>query len=302
MSTTVDAPQRRDARPRTAPPQPQDLTKLRLAPRDRARRRRRVRRRRASSSSPSSASIFALSVVDRRDLLLPTLRLRGAVGPDARKRLLELRVLMRDGRPGDREAPSPCARRRGSSRTARSASPSSSPPVSAAGAFGDLLSDTIVARPAPGLPRAGFSPLADAVPAAIAAGAVARRARLLRALRAPGLPASPSTRRARATPPPPQRHLRAGHRRDRRPHGRRAPLARRGRDARQRAQAPAEILALDARVTAPSPRRSAAAGAADARPRSPPSATRGKARRPRATRSSACAPAPAFEPRTPAEG
>ena len=41
------------------------------------------------------------------------------------------------------------------------------------GRFGDLLGDTIVARPAPGLPRAGFSPLLIAVPAGIAAAAVA---------------------------------------------------------------------------------------------------------------------------------
>jgi hypothetical protein len=41
------------------------------------------------------------------------------------------------------------------------------------GRFGDLLGDSIVARPAPGLPRAGFSPLLLAVPAAIATAAVA---------------------------------------------------------------------------------------------------------------------------------
>jgi hypothetical protein len=41
------------------------------------------------------------------------------------------------------------------------------------GRLGDLLGDTIVARPAPGLPRSGFSPLVIAVPAGIALAAVA---------------------------------------------------------------------------------------------------------------------------------
>jgi hypothetical protein len=41
------------------------------------------------------------------------------------------------------------------------------------GRLGDLLGDTIVSRPAPGLPRAGFSPLLVVYPAVLAAAAVA---------------------------------------------------------------------------------------------------------------------------------
>ena len=41
------------------------------------------------------------------------------------------------------------------------------------GRLGDMLGDTIVARPAPGLPRAGFSPLLIAFPAGIAVAAIA---------------------------------------------------------------------------------------------------------------------------------
>jgi hypothetical protein len=88
------------------------------------------------------------------------------------KRLLGLRVLMRDGRPA----------------SARSVALRTLPRIIEDGPiglavflasgkrrarFGDLLGDTIVARPAPGLPRAGFSPLVIAFPAAIAAVGVA---------------------------------------------------------------------------------------------------------------------------------
>jgi hypothetical protein len=88
------------------------------------------------------------------------------------KRLLGVRVLMRDGSPA----------------TAKAVAVRTLPriiedgPIGLAvflasgkrrGRLGDLLGDTIVARPAPGLPRAGFSPLLIVFPAAIAAAAIA---------------------------------------------------------------------------------------------------------------------------------
>jgi hypothetical protein len=88
------------------------------------------------------------------------------------KRLLGVRVLMRDGAPATAKA----AALRTSTRIFEDG------PIGLAvflasgkrrGRLGDLLGDTIVARPAPGLPRAGFSPLVIAVPAGIALAAVA---------------------------------------------------------------------------------------------------------------------------------
>lgn len=88
------------------------------------------------------------------------------------KRLLGVRVLMRDGSPA----------------TAKAVAVRTLPrivedgPIGLAvflasgkrrGRLGDLLGDTIVARPPPGLPRAGFSPLLIVFPAAVAAVAVA---------------------------------------------------------------------------------------------------------------------------------
>jgi len=88
------------------------------------------------------------------------------------KRIVGLRVLMRDGRPA----------------TATAVAVRTLPrlvedgPVGLLvflasgkrrGRLGDLLGDTIVSRPAPGLPRAGFSPLLVVYPAVLAAAAVA---------------------------------------------------------------------------------------------------------------------------------
>jgi hypothetical protein len=88
------------------------------------------------------------------------------------KRLLGLRVLMCDGEPATAKA----VALRTSTRIVEDG------PIGLAvflasgkrrGRLGDMLGDTIVARPAPGLPRAGFSPLLIVVPAAIAAAAIA---------------------------------------------------------------------------------------------------------------------------------
>ena len=88
------------------------------------------------------------------------------------KRLLGLRVLMRDGEPATAKA----VALRTSTRIVEDG------PIGLAvflasgkrrGRLGDMLGDTIVARPAPGLPRARFSPLLIAVPAGIALAAVA---------------------------------------------------------------------------------------------------------------------------------
>jgi hypothetical protein len=88
------------------------------------------------------------------------------------KRLLGLRVLMRDGRPATAKGVS----LRTLTRIVEDG------PIGLAvflasgkrrGRFGDLLGDTIVARPAPGLPRVGFSPLVIAFPAGIAVAAIA---------------------------------------------------------------------------------------------------------------------------------
>ena len=88
------------------------------------------------------------------------------------KRLLGLRVLMRDGEPATAKA----VALRTSTRIVEDG------PIGLAvflasgkrrGRLGDMLGDTIVARPAPGLPRAGFSPLLIAFPAGIAVAAVA---------------------------------------------------------------------------------------------------------------------------------
>jgi hypothetical protein len=88
------------------------------------------------------------------------------------KRLLGLRVLARDGEPASAKA----VALRTSTRIVEDG------PIGLAvflasgkrrGRLGDMLGDTIVARPAPGLPRAGFSPLLIAVPAGIALAAVA---------------------------------------------------------------------------------------------------------------------------------
>jgi uncharacterized RDD family membrane protein YckC len=88
------------------------------------------------------------------------------------KRLLGLRVLTRDGAPASAKA----VALRTSTRIVEDG-PIGLAVFLASGKrrarLGDLLGDTIVASPAPGLPRAGFSPLLIAVPAGIAVAAVA---------------------------------------------------------------------------------------------------------------------------------
>ena len=173
------------------------------------------------------------------------------------------------------------------------------------GRLGDLLGDTIVARPAPGLPRAGFSPLLIAVPAGIAVAADRARARLLRALRAPGLPA----RR--------RQDVRAQHgrRRARRPRaGSTTIVARTAAEHRALAAVKtpgsarklrAEILALDGQrrpARSPRPRRTRRP-ARRGRHAGRDQARRGSAPAKRYAADSACAPARATEARaTPPRG
>ena len=115
---------------------------------------------------------FALSVALVAVCLLYFFLCEALWGCTLGKRLLGLRVLMRDGEPATAKA----VALRTSTRIVEDG------PIGLAaflasgkrrGRLGDLLGDTIVARPAPGLPRAGFSPLLIAVPAGIALAAVA---------------------------------------------------------------------------------------------------------------------------------
>jgi RDD family len=115
---------------------------------------------------------FALSVALVAICLLYFFVCEALWGQTLGKRLLGLRVLMRDGEPATAKA----VGLRTSTRIVEDG------PIGLAvflasgkrrGRLGDLLGDTIVARPAPGLPRAGFSPLLIIFPAAIAAVAIA---------------------------------------------------------------------------------------------------------------------------------
>ena len=115
---------------------------------------------------------FTLSVAIVAVSLLYFFLCEALWGSTLGKRLLGLRVLMRDGEPATAKA----VALRTSTRIVEDG------PIGLAaflasgkrrGRLGDLLGDTIVARPAPGLPRAGFSPLLIAVPAGIALAAVA---------------------------------------------------------------------------------------------------------------------------------
>jgi hypothetical protein len=115
---------------------------------------------------------FALSVALVAICLLYFFVCEALWGQTLGKRLLGLRVLMRDGEPATAKA----VGLRTSTRIFDDG------PIGLAvflasgkrrGRLGDMLGDTIVARPAPGLPRAGFSPLLIAVPAGIAVAAIA---------------------------------------------------------------------------------------------------------------------------------
>ena len=168
MSTTVEAPQ---AEPlaAAAPPQ-EDLAKYDS--------RRAIARAvdgvfvGAPFLIPVLGLGFALSVALVAVCLLYFFLCEALWGCTLGKRLLGLRVLMRDGEPATAKA----VALRTSTRIVEDG------PIGLAvflasgkrrGRLGDLIGDTIVARPAPGLPRAGFSPLLIAVPAGIALAAVA---------------------------------------------------------------------------------------------------------------------------------
>jgi hypothetical protein len=168
MSTTVDAPQA-ETLAAAAPPQ-EDLAKYDS--------RRAIARAvdgvfvGAPFLIPVLGLGFALSVALVAICLLYFFLCEALWGCTLGKRLLGLRVLMRDGEPASAKA----VALRTSTRIVEDG------PIGLAaflasgkrrGRLGDLLGDTIVARPAPGLPRAGFSPLLIAVPAGIALAAVA---------------------------------------------------------------------------------------------------------------------------------
>ncbi len=168
MSTTVDAPQA-ETLAAAAPPR-EDLSKYDS--------RRAIARAvdgvfvGAPFLIPILGLGFALSVAIVAICLLYFFLCEALWGSTLGKRLLGLRVLMRDGEPATAKA----VALRTSTRIVEDG------PIGLAvflasgkrrGRLGDLLGDTIVARPAPGLPRAGFSPLLIAVPAGIALAAVA---------------------------------------------------------------------------------------------------------------------------------
>jgi uncharacterized RDD family membrane protein YckC len=168
MSTTMEAPQA-ETLPAAAPPQ-EDLSKYDS--------RRAIARAvdgvfvGAPFLIPILGLGFTLSVAIVAVSLLYFFLCEAVWGQTLGKRLLGLRVLARDGGP----APAKAVALRTSTRIVEDG------PIGLAvflasgkrrGRFGDLLGDTIVARPAPGLPRARFSPLLIAFPAAIAAAAIA---------------------------------------------------------------------------------------------------------------------------------
>ena len=168
MSTTIDAPQV-ETLPAAAPPR-EDLSKYDS--------RRAIARAvdgvfvGAPFLIPILGLGFALSVAIVAVSLLYFFVCEALWGCTLGKRLLGLRVLMRDGGPATAKA----VALRTSTRIVEDG------PVGLAvflasgkrrGRLGDMLGDTIVARPAPGLPRAGFSPLLIAVPAGIAVAAIA---------------------------------------------------------------------------------------------------------------------------------
>jgi hypothetical protein len=168
MSTTVEAPQE-ETLAAAAPPR-EDLAKYDS--------RRAIARAvdgvfvGAPFLIPVLGLGFALSVALVAICLLYFFLCEALWGCTLGKRLLGLRVLMRDGEPASAKA----VALRTSTRIVEDG------PIGLAaflasgkrrGRLGDLLGDTIVARPAPGLPRAGFSPLLIAVPAGIALAAVA---------------------------------------------------------------------------------------------------------------------------------
>ena len=286
MSTTVEAPQA-ETLAAAAPPQ-EDLSKYDS--------RRAIARAvdgvfvGAPFLIPVLGLGFALSVALVAVWLLYFFLCEALWGWTLGKRLLGLRVLMRDGEPATAKA----VALRTSTRIVEDG------PIGLAvflasgkrrGRLGDLLGDTIVARPAPGLPRAGFSPLLIAVPAGIALAAVAvvlgfsghfARQDYLHAVDktcARNTAAARRRRRAGSTRSSPARPpSTASSPRSRRPAAR-ASCAR--RSSRSTPPSPAPWKRRARRATEPGRR-------------SPPSAPHASAR-PSATRSSACAPAPGSE-------
>jgi hypothetical protein len=168
MSTTMEAPQA-ETLPAAAPPQ-EDLSKYDS--------RRAIARAvdgvfvGAPFLIPVLGLPFRLSVAILTVSLLYFFLCEAVWGRTLGKRLLGLRVLMRDGSPATAKA----VALRTLTRIVEDG------PIGLAvflasgkrrGRFGDLLGGTIVARPAPGLPRPGFSPLLIAFPAGIAIAAIA---------------------------------------------------------------------------------------------------------------------------------
>ena len=224
------------------------------------------------------------------------------MGPDARQAPARAARADARRRARDRDRRRPAARRRGSLEDG---------PIGLAvflasgkrrGRLGDLLGGTIVARPTPGLPRAGFSPLLIAVPAGLAAAAIAvvlgfsrarQRARTTCSAvdktcarnagrRCRDRPRAGSTRSSPARPPTTARSPRS-----------RRPAA--------RASCGRRSSPLDASRRPRGRTAAGRGGAADARPTSPPSAGAAAARGEALRASSACAPAPASD-RAPRRG
>jgi len=169
MSTTVDAPQAERLAAAPAPAEPQDLSKYDS--------------RRAIARAIDGVFVGAPFLVPVLGLGLKLSALLVAVcllyffvaeavwGQTIGKRILGLRVLRRDGRPAG--ATSVAAR---TVTRIVDDGPIGLAVFLASGKrrarLGDLLGDTIVA-PAPGLPRAGFSPLLLVYPAVLVAAAAA---------------------------------------------------------------------------------------------------------------------------------
>jgi hypothetical protein len=165
VSTTIDAPQA-EAQVPAAAAQPDDLSQYDS--------RRAIARAvdgvfvGAPFLIPILGLGFALSIALVAVCLTYFFVCEALWGQTLGKRLLGVRVLMRDGRPATTKA----VALRTLTRIVEDG------PVALAvflasgkrrGRLGDLLGGTIVARPAPGLPRAGFSPLLIAFPAGVAA-------------------------------------------------------------------------------------------------------------------------------------
>jgi hypothetical protein len=167
MSTTIHAP---EAAPPRAAAEPQDLTKFDS---------RRAIARAVDGvfvGAPFLIPILGLGLQLSVAIIAISLAYffvcEAVWGQTLGKRIAGLRVLMQDGRPATARAVAV----RTSTRIVEDG------PIGLLvflasgkrrGRAGDLLGDTIVARPAPGLPRAGFSPMLIIFPAVLAVAAAA---------------------------------------------------------------------------------------------------------------------------------